>query len=488
MAQDAFGDLVVVIPGILGSRLARREGGKHVTVWDFSIASLPALLKALVSGDIVLEGDGIDPPDDGIGAVDLFSYQWLPGFFGVDDYTSLVETLERSAGPGQVIRHPYDWRLSNRHAARGLERVAMDALARWRRDSGRADAKLWLVCHSMGGLVARYFCEALGGAEHTRAIITIGTPHRGSVCALDALANGMRFGPMDVTRLVRSLPSVYELLPLFPVLRQGPDDAVTMVRIAELFGLDPVTGDDLPGWSDPAARGLPPPLPGLDRGMLKRALQFHAEIRGPAEAREARGDPSPYRQEAFFNRRQPTALSARAQDGRVRIFKTYPEEKGGRWVEDDARGDGTVPSFAAVPIEWDSTSRAVAVGEKHTAMQSGTALRDTLFNWMRPLDVRAKRGVGTADDDVVALDVPPVVAAGEDLVVTASSRRPAHGFIELLHVESGTKASRPLLLAGRETPWREVFRRPRPGVHRVSVLPGDRRLPVISDYAFVVEA
>ena len=47
---DTFKDLIVLIPGILGSRLVRREGSKTVTVWDFSIISLPRTLRQLASG------------------------------------------------------------------------------------------------------------------------------------------------------------------------------------------------------------------------------------------------------------------------------------------------------------------------------------------------------------------------------------------------------------------------------------------------------
>ena len=41
---------------------------------------------------------------------------------------------------------------------------------------GRID----LVCHSMGGLVARYYVQALGGHRRVDRVITLGTPHRGS--------------------------------------------------------------------------------------------------------------------------------------------------------------------------------------------------------------------------------------------------------------------------------------------------------------------
>lgn len=41
---------------------------------------------------------------------------------------------------------------------------------------GRID----LVCHSMGGLVARVYLESLGGSRRVDRCITLGTPHRGT--------------------------------------------------------------------------------------------------------------------------------------------------------------------------------------------------------------------------------------------------------------------------------------------------------------------
>ena len=44
-----------------------------------------------------------------------------------------------------------------------------------------------LVCHSLGGIVARYYADMLGGAARVKQIITIGTPHRGTMSAHMAL-------------------------------------------------------------------------------------------------------------------------------------------------------------------------------------------------------------------------------------------------------------------------------------------------------------
>lgn len=479
MPQSAFGDLVVLLPGFLGSRLVRGKGNNAVTIWDLSMSQLPRLLREIYKGGLVLPGNGIDPPDDDVEAVDLFSSQLLPGFMGVDDYQSILSALQRSAGAGQMLTFPYDWRLSNRHAAKRLETRAMDALRQWKVKSGNDAAKLWLVCHSMGGLVARYFCEHLGGREHTRGVITIGTPHRGAVKALGALVNGIRYGPFDLSPMLRSLPSVHELLPLYPVVREEQGQNMHVHRLAELFGLDPITGDEV---------RVPDTAPlALDRAMLRRALEFHRDIRVPAQERADQGAPSPYLQYAFINRRQRTPQTARINGASIDLLETYLKPQGNGWFEDDARGDGTVPAFASVPIEWDGTSQAVAIGEKHTEMQSVVAVQDTILNWLRPLDVRAMRGGPAGQADAIALDVPPTLMLGEELIVSASALRPMNAFIDVIHVETNAPMTQRLTLPGDDTIRTIPFRVLAGGTYRVTARSDNPMKPAVSDYVFVID-
>jgi triacylglycerol esterase/lipase EstA (alpha/beta hydrolase family) len=92
-------------------------------------------------------------------------------------------------------------------SARRLAPQAHDWLTAWRQSSGNTEAKLILVAHSMGGIVSQYFLEVMEGWKDTRALITFGTPYRGSLNALNSLANGERKGPDDrinVSELLRS--------------------------------------------------------------------------------------------------------------------------------------------------------------------------------------------------------------------------------------------------------------------------------------------
>jgi triacylglycerol esterase/lipase EstA (alpha/beta hydrolase family) len=57
-------------------------------------------------------------------------------------------------------------------------------------------AKVDIVCHSEGGLVARYYLQNLGGAGKVDDLVTISTPHRGTTVA--AIGPGMAARQMEV--------------------------------------------------------------------------------------------------------------------------------------------------------------------------------------------------------------------------------------------------------------------------------------------------
>ena len=273
-------DLVVVLPGILGSRLVYRREGRAKPVWDLSLKTLPATLRALRKAPSFTTphpGDGVEP--SGL----ISDPSWLPDWFGVDGYTTMVDVLQDRLGD-QLRTFSYDWRYSNAHSARLFRDAIVPELEGWQRGAGGRNSRLVLVCHSMGGLVARYFCEQLDGADLTRQIVTFGTPHRGSIKALDALLGSPSFGGLiDRKQIVQAWPSVWEMLPQYPCLRRS--DA--LVHIAD-------SG-----------------LPIVDEPRFSAARQFQLAIREPAENRVVAGGSSPYHQLAFFGRVQTTPSTPR---------------------------------------------------------------------------------------------------------------------------------------------------------------------------------
>lgn len=81
----------------------------------------------------------------------------------------------RGIGPlyGTSYFSPQSVRRSAEHLARFIERV------RAREQASRVD----IVAHSLGGVVARYYIEHLGGAASVGRLVTIGSPHNGTKVA-----------------------------------------------------------------------------------------------------------------------------------------------------------------------------------------------------------------------------------------------------------------------------------------------------------------
>jgi hypothetical protein len=343
-------DIVVLLPGIMGSVL--QKDGK--TLWGFSGKILGSVLFSRgrsLRETLAFTDDQPDVDDlgDGITAPALMpDIHLLPGVWKIDGYSKVANTiLERfEVREGEnFFRFPYDWRRDNRANARRLQRESHDWLKRWREKS--PGAKLVLVAHSMGGLISRYFLEVLDGWKDTRALISFGTPYRGSLNAVDAIANGIRKGGLgltlvDLTELGRSLTSLYQLLPVYPCYDTG--DGV-LHRVGEIDG-----------------------IPNMDAARARDALAFHNEIRSAvdehlksAEYRDQR-----YRVHPVVGVSQETNQSARRHGNGVQVLMSL----GGK----DLSGDGTVPRVSATPIEYSDANVEMFAATKHGSLQNADAV------------------------------------------------------------------------------------------------------------------
>jgi hypothetical protein len=198
MVRHELRDVVIILPGIMGSVL--RKGGADL--WAATCgAAYRGVLRGAFSEYLPLRsGDPeLDDSENGISATELVTLPSIfPRFWKTDGYSSLRAMVAASfrlktddgSTPGNYYEFPYDWRLDNRVAARRLEALVGRVLPAWRSFTGDRDAKVILIGHSMGGLIGRYYAEVLGGWCDCRALITLGTPHRGSLNALEFLSNG----------------------------------------------------------------------------------------------------------------------------------------------------------------------------------------------------------------------------------------------------------------------------------------------------------
>jgi len=378
-------DLVVVVPGITGSVL-RRDGRD---VWNLSASAIGRSLASFSSAMEALRlpagvGSGPAPATSAmeVGALITGWHLW-PGIHGGPGYRRLLEALAKA---GNAVRgFGYDWRLSSRHTA-GLLAARVDGWLRdWRAASGDTDAKVTFVCHSMGGLAVRYYLEVLGGREHARRVITLGTPYRGSVNAVRALTGdafgGVRpfAGQAALTETARSFPALWELLPTYRCVEEEG-------RPADLRD----------------AR-----LPGLPPDAVAHGLGFHADI----AAAVARNSAPSYELHAFAGKRQATWQSLTHDLGELRYWR--------RQRGQDHRGDGTVPLFSAIPPEWASTEMATCQAVRHGGLCSDATVLDLVLDKVEPLDM----GEVLAPPCELGLDIPEVAGAGEPLSIRADSDR-----------------------------------------------------------------
>lgn len=337
-----FPDIVVVIPGLIGSVLSK--DGK--ALWGTSPGALWRVIAGGALDQLELGGSDNEEDDlgDGIVATALIeNVEIVPGLWKQGGYSRLAEYLQslHLTRDDNYFEFPYDWRRSNRVSAKKLAALISPWLAAWRTKSGNPNAKVVFVVHSMGGLVARYFVECLEGWKVTKTILSLGTPYKGSGNSLGFLCNGFtwKVGPVeafDGTDALRSFDSVYQLLPTYPFVKE-PGQGLKRV-----FELD---------------------LPNLDRGRASAAHAFHEEIR-IAHERNAQSDEyrrSGPRVRPVIGSEQPTVQSA-AWDGRT--LTTLMVRDG-----DDGSGDGTVPRVSALPLELGFES-ATYVPNTHSALQS----------------------------------------------------------------------------------------------------------------------
>jgi pimeloyl-ACP methyl ester carboxylesterase len=462
MPDLAVRDVVILLPGITGSVLARPNprGGAPDEVWSPKASALWRAVTKGAIGDLELTPDAAD---DGIVATRLVpDVTLIPGFWKIDGYgkvaRQIVETMGLKRGEN-FFEFPYDWRRDNRLAAARLENDALEWLRAWRDSSGARDARLVLVGHSMGGLVARYFLECLGGWQHTRSLITFGTPHRGSLNAVNFLVAGMRkgIGPLgfDVTPLLRSLPSVYQLLPLYPCVDTGD---------AELARVP-----------DAARTGQ---LPNIDATRADAARAFHEEIE---KSQAANAATDAYRQTGYrtfpvVGIDQPTLQSARVTSTGVEMLRTRANR--------DESGDGTVPRGSATPLELQDQHREIYAADRHGSLQNAD---DVLLNLQGILTRPAieLRDFRVGPPRTLTLDIEDMVVTPEPFTIRAkpsdgNPRLTAH----LTNLTTGAEFQEPLGRAAEG--WQAVELNLPAGTYRVQVTGGSGTRPVTD--LFVVAA
>jgi len=242
---------IIVIPGILGSKLVDGDSGQ--VVWG--VFGSGAIKHGAADGrrTLSLPVSASGWPRDGVrpdGVLDELQIAWGFNFrfkaysqmlaaFGVGGYLDPahagLDTVDYGEEHFTCFQFAYDWRRSCAENAALLgefieEKRRYVAKERKRLYGSTKPVKFDLCAHSMGGLVARYhlmygsqplsrdgrMSVTWAGARHVDKLIVVGTPNGGSVYPFKDLKEGFRLSPIlpkFEPAVIGTMPSTYELLP-----------------------------------------------------------------------------------------------------------------------------------------------------------------------------------------------------------------------------------------------------------------------------------
>lgn len=380
---------IVVIPGILGSRL--KDLGTRRIVWGAfggeaadpgtpdgaQLVAMPmregASLRELRDG-VVPDGvlDRVKVRLFGL-PLELKAYFEILRTLGAGGYQpeglGLLAGVDYGKDHFTCFQFAYDWRRDNVENAARLHQFLLEKKAYVQAESRRRwgverDVKFDIVAHSMGGLLLRYYLRygdadlpadgrvpepTWAGTRMVDRAILVGPPNSGSLDALIQLVRGRKFGPFlprYAPAVVGTFPSVYQLLPRFrhgalleneskTASRADPLDPALWER--EAWGLASPAGDEVLRWLLPDVRSPAERRKvALDhqRKCLVRARQFQAAL-------DRRAAPPPGT-ELFLvagdAERTPAVAAMRGQSGRLTEVGSGP-------------GDGTVLRSSALADE-----------------------------------------------------------------------------------------------------------------------------------------
>ena len=117
----------------------------------------------------------------------------------------------------------YNWLKSNAESAEQLKTLVEETIPKFYKKRGKVCDKVILITHSMGGLVARYYTEVLGGREKVYGVINGVQPSTGAAAAYTRMKRGNEAGwimsnvlgkdAAEMTAVCAQAPGPLQLLP-----------------------------------------------------------------------------------------------------------------------------------------------------------------------------------------------------------------------------------------------------------------------------------
>ena len=415
---------VVVIPGILGSKLVDENGTKVWGSFTFGAADPDFPHGARLVALPMQKGTPLSELRDEVYASDVLDtvtvdIGLLRGF-EIGAYIDIMKTLaagryrDQSLGESGAVDYgglhytcfqlAYDWRRDISEQARALHDVIAEAQLIAREELGlSADTpiRVDIVAHSMGGLVLRYYLRygpnplpedgsipeiTWEGAKNVRQAILIGTPNAGSIVSLKQLLNGYDLNPIFPNyrpTILGTMPAIYQLLPrarhnrVVDAETKEPID-IFDPRVWERYNWGIISSDE-----DDKLREL---LPGIDsreerleiaRDQLEKSLakakQFHEALDKPASP------PAGTTISIFVGDSEATdSVYGITKSGKIRVLETAPGD--GTVTRDsavmDERVGGVWKPFLRSPVDW---HRVQFIFEEHIGLTRDPTFVDNIL-------------------------------------------------------------------------------------------------------------
>lgn len=358
--------IAVLVPGITGTTLVRNN--PLYPVWpDQVVLNQKNAATLLNQGGITAGAPILQLIKPGIPSTTVPVYSGIVNYFTGKGYTYVTQDAPLPAGGNVLVGFGYDWRQPNKTTAAALHAKLTAIAAQY-----GAGAQIWLIGHSMGGLVSRYLLESgmAAGASYTvRGLITLGTPHLGAPLALGAIT-----GQCDVSDLLN--PDIIEQVVDLPAYPSGfellPPPQVTFVNDASGKGYSVYTPPvstlltNSPTATAPAGFGAP-------ATSLQDAQAFFAKLSyttAPANL------PAYYL--VYGSGVDTTSAFTYDASGAGPLAQLAQNPRTG-----NAAGDGIVPqSSATFTGSWVKSAPYAAPGVRHGQLPSDPGVLAQITAWM----------------------------------------------------------------------------------------------------------
>jgi pimeloyl-ACP methyl ester carboxylesterase len=408
-AENLQRNPIIVIPGILGSKLVDDSDRRRVVWGEFGGNGIdPATVEGARLLALPIEnGKSLEELTDNIkvaGPLDTLNVRVFGvlfqmaayrdivtalGFGGYRDEASFPKGVENGNPTINCFQFAYDWRRDNVETAAQLHEFILEKKAyveSERRKQYGDDAqpvRFDIVAHSMGGVMARYYLQygnaplpvdetppdvTWAGAKHVDRLVMVAPPNAGSLQAVEYLTQGVqfsRFFSKYEPSLLGTMPSVYQLLPRTrhrPVVTGPKRVAVDLydpqMWVQARWGFFNPSQTEvlkllLPNEPDPHRR-MQIAFEHLSK-CLRRAERFHAAIDVKVEPPEG------------------TSIHLIASDAHPTLFQYQIDSRGALTPTARVAGDGLVTRHSALmderladhnnwaprlqsPVKWESVT------------------------------------------------------------------------------------------------------------------------------------